>query len=38
MHTINPVYPWKRTENIVAVDGLKKDKYEYSIGIYKYTP
>jgi hypothetical protein len=29
MHTINPVYPWKRTENIVAVDGLKKDVCVY---------
>jgi hypothetical protein len=34
MHTVNPVYPWKGTDNIVAIDGLKKDDYEYSIGIY----
>jgi len=36
MHTVNPVYPWKRTENVVAVDGLESDQYRWSIGIYAF--
>lgn len=34
MHTLNPVYPWYGTKDIVAVDGLEADNYRYSIGIY----
>ncbi len=34
MHTVNPVYPWMSDEPRVAVDGLKADSYEWSIGIY----
>lgn len=34
MHTVNPVYPWHGTEDIVAVDGLQENQYTWSIGIY----
>lgn len=34
MHTVNPVYPWRPTEDVIAVDGLEGDRYRYSIGIY----
>jgi hypothetical protein len=34
MHTVNPVYPWKGTADIIGVDGLESDRYRYSIGIY----
>jgi hypothetical protein len=34
MHTVNPVYPWDGTENIVAVDGMEIQRYMWSIGIY----
>lgn len=35
MHTVNPVYPWNGTDNIVAVDGLEENRYRWSIGIYR---
>lgn len=34
MHTVNPVYPWAGTENVVAVDGLEADRYRWSIGVF----
>lgn len=34
MHTVNPVYPWGGTEDVVAIDGLESDRYRWSIGIY----
>ncbi len=34
MHTVNPVYPWRLTEDVIAVDGLESHQYRYSIGIY----
>lgn len=33
MHTVNPVYPWRPGRNVVAVDGLAADRYEWSIGL-----
>jgi hypothetical protein len=34
IHTVNPVYPWNGTNDIVAVDGLESNRYRWSIGIY----
>jgi hypothetical protein len=34
MHTVNPLYPWRQSDSIVAVDGLEETRYRYSIGIY----
>jgi len=34
MHTVNPVYPWIMDDDIIAVDGLEKNRYRWSIGIF----
>jgi len=37
MHTLNPVYPWHCTNDIIAVDG-QGDRGRYSIGIFEPVP
>lgn len=34
MHTVDPVYPWEGTADVVAVDGLERGNYRWAIGIY----